>query len=45
MKLGIISGSHRPDSQSAKVGRYIKHTLLEQKLCDDVWFLDLGGNP
>ncbi|MCR9185360.1 MAG: NAD(P)H-dependent oxidoreductase [Halieaceae bacterium] len=45
MKLGIISGSHRPDSQSAKVGRYIKHTLLEQTLCDDVWFLDLGGNP
>lgn len=45
MKLGIISGSHRPDSQSAKVGRHIKRTLEERALCDDVWFLDLGNEP
>lgn len=45
MKIGIISGSHRPDSQSSKVGRHIEHTLLQQALCDSCWFYDLGGNP
>ncbi|MFU8763212.1 MAG: NADPH-dependent FMN reductase [Haliea sp.] len=45
MKIGIISGSHRPDSQSGKVGRYIQHTLEQQGLSDSTWLYDLGGNP
>lgn len=45
MKIGIISGSHRPDSQSSKVGRHIQHTLGQQGLSDSSWFYDLGGNP
>ncbi len=45
MKIGIISGSHRPDSQSSKVGRHIEQTLIQQELCESCWFYDLGGNP
>jgi len=45
MKIGIISGSHRPDSQSSKVGHHIQHTLEQQGLSDSTWFYDLGGNP
>ncbi|MEQ8801394.1 NADPH-dependent FMN reductase [Haliea sp.] len=45
MQIGIISGSHRPDSQSSKVGRHIEQTLTQQALCDRCWFYDLGGNP
>ena len=45
MKLGIICGSHRPDSQSGKVARYIEKALLEYKLCETTWLYDLGGNP
>ncbi len=45
MKIGIISGSHRPNSQSSKVGRYIERTLMEQGLCDSCWFYELAGNP
>ena len=45
MKIGIISGSHRPHSQSSKVGRYIQTTLEQQGLSDSSWFYDLGGNP
>jgi len=45
MKLTIISGSHRKNSQSAKVGRYIESVLRSEKLCDEVFFLDLSGFP
>tara|TARA_R110002110_G_scaffold333755_2_gene544719 strand:- start:299040 stop:299660 length:621 start_codon:yes stop_codon:yes gene_type:complete len=45
MKIGVISGSHRPGSQSSKVGRHIEQTLTQQALCDSCWFYDLGGNP
>jgi NAD(P)H-dependent FMN reductase len=45
MKLGIISGSHRLNSQSEKVSRYIEQALLQQELCDQVYVLSLGGNP
>lgn len=45
MKIGIICGSHRPDSQSGKVARYIERALLTQGLCDSTWLYDLGGNP
>ena len=45
MKIGIICGSHRPDSQSGKVARHIEKVLLDQDLCDATWLYDLGGNP
>jgi NAD(P)H-dependent FMN reductase len=45
MKIGIISGSHRPPSQSGKVARYIENALKEQGLCDETWLFDLAGNP
>ncbi len=45
MKFSIICGSHRRPSQSDKVGRYIEKTLLEQKLCDEVYYLDLADFP
>ncbi len=45
MKLGIICGSHRDNSQSSKVARYIERTLLAQKACDEVYLFDLAGNP
>lgn len=45
MKIGIISGSHRPASQSGKVARYIEKALQQQGLCDETWLYDLAGNP
>ena len=45
MKIGIICGSHRQDSQSGKVARYIEGALISQGLCDETWLYDLGGNP
>jgi NAD(P)H-dependent FMN reductase len=45
MKIGIICGSHRQDSQSGKVTRYIENALISQGLCDETWLYDLGGNP
>jgi NAD(P)H-dependent FMN reductase len=45
MKIGIICGSHRQDSQSGKVSRYIENALISQGLCDETWLYDLGGNP
>jgi NAD(P)H-dependent FMN reductase len=45
MKIGIVSGSHRPASQSGKVARYIEKALQQKGLCDDTWLYDLAGNP
>lgn len=45
MKLGLICGSHRPESQSGRITRFIEARLIEQKLCDEVWRLDLWENP
>ena len=45
MKISIISGSHRMDSQSEKVSRYIQQTLQQQKICDETWLYLLAGNP
>ncbi len=45
MKITIISGSHRNDSQSLKVANYIKKTLQNEKLCDESWLFSLSGNP
>lgn len=45
MRIGIICGSHRPDSQSGKVARYIDRALRDQGICDSTWIFDLAGNP
>lgn len=45
MKIAIISGSHRVNSQSEKVSRYIEKTLLDNEQCDDTWLFSLADNP
>ncbi len=45
MKITIISGSHRPNSQSRKVAEHIRRTLLEEKLADEAEVFSLEGNP
>ena len=45
MKLGIICGSHRHNSQTEKVGRHIETELLQQGLCDEAFLFSLAGNP
>lgn len=45
MKITIVSGSHRRDSQSAKVGRFLERTLNEQPLGEQTWLLDLADFP
>jgi NAD(P)H-dependent FMN reductase len=45
MKIGIISGSHRHQSQSEKVSRYIESALLAQGFCESTYLLNLAGNP
>jgi NAD(P)H-dependent FMN reductase len=43
MRFAIITGSHRPQSQSSKVGHYIERLL--KKTGHEIFFLDLGINP
>ena len=45
MKLGIICGSHRHESQSEKVARHIERRLIEEGHCDETWLFSLAGNP
>jgi len=45
MKTGIISGSHRPQSQSEKVARFIEDRLAHSAWSDDRWLLTLADNP
>ncbi|HID46049.1 MAG TPA: NADPH-dependent oxidoreductase [Chromatiaceae bacterium] len=45
MKITIVSGSHRHNSQSRKVADHIQATLLDEKLCDDAEIYSLEGNP
>ncbi len=45
MKFSIISGSHRENSQSEKVARYLERTLAETRLCDETWLFSLANNP
>lgn len=45
MKISIISGSHRSDSQSEKVARFIEQTLRDKNLSDESWLFSLKGNP
>ncbi|MEM0955596.1 MAG: NAD(P)H-dependent oxidoreductase [Pseudomonadota bacterium] len=45
MKIGIISGSHRQDSQSEKVARWIERALIAEGHCDETWLFCLTDNP
>ena len=45
MKITIISGSHRLDSQSRKVADHIQKTLLKEELADEAEVFSLEGNP
>ena len=44
MKIAIISGSHRKNSQSLKVGEYIQQTLEQENDCE-TWLYSLEDNP
>lgn len=44
MKISIINGSHRENSQSLKVAKYIQ-TLLDGGLSEQSWLFSLAGNP
>lgn len=44
MKITIINGSHRIDSQSLKVAKFIQ-SQLEDGLCDEAPILSLADNP
>lgn len=45
MKFGIVVGSHRPRSESLKVGRYIEGAITRKFADASVYLLGLGGNP
>lgn len=45
MKISIISGSHRADSQSLKVSQFIQQTLENNHLCEETWLFNLANNP
>jgi NAD(P)H-dependent FMN reductase len=42
MKIAIISGSHRPESQSGRVARYIERRLTSKFSLQETYLLDLG---
>ena len=45
MEIAVICGSQRPDSESARVGRFLERRLLDRGLCDTAWRLELGETP
>ena len=45
MKIAIISGSHRINSQSEKVSRVIQRMLNDKDQSIDTWLFNLAGNP
>jgi len=44
MKITIISGSHRENSQSSKVAKYYQNVMLNG-VCDEAPIIDLANNP
>lgn len=44
MKITIISGSHRENSQSSKVAKYYQRVMLNG-VCDEAPIIDLANNP
>jgi NAD(P)H-dependent FMN reductase len=45
MKIAIISGSHRPESQSGRVGVYLEKQIKSLHEGADTYMLDLGVDP
>lgn len=45
MKIMLISGSHRDNSQSEKVARYIAQSLLDNRQATETEVFYLAGNP
>jgi len=44
MKISIICGSHRENSQSYKVAKVVQK-ILESGICDKTWIFNLASNP
>ncbi len=44
MKITIISGSHRENSQSSKVAKHYQKVMLKS-ICDEAPIIDLANNP
>ncbi|RDH83912.1 MAG: NADPH-dependent oxidoreductase [endosymbiont of Galathealinum brachiosum] len=44
MKITIISGSHRENSQSTKVAKHYQKVMLNN-ICDEAPIIDLASNP
>ena len=44
MKIGIICGSHRTNSQSMKVAIVVEKSL-QNGICEEAWIFSLGSNP
>lgn len=45
MKIAIISGSHRPESQSGRVAEYLSKQIKALRQGTETYVLDLGKNP
>ena len=45
MKISIISGSSRSNSQSGKIAGVIAQSLSSKDACTDIYLLDLANNP
>ena len=45
MKIAIISGSHRTNSQSIKVANFIEKALIKNKQADETYLFSLANNP
>lgn len=45
MKIMVISGSHRENSQSEKVARYVAQSLLDNQQVTETEVFALAGNP
>ncbi len=45
MKYAILIGSHRPDSQSTKVGRYVEARIKNRDEGAETYVLDMRKNP
>ena len=45
MKITIISGSHRQNSQSTKIAKVVERALDAFPKCDEYYLFDLANNP
>ncbi len=45
MKIAIISGSHRHNSESFKISSHIEKKLLSSSLCESTYLFNLADNP